>query len=512
MLNYKNKNNTINEKVYLKKLPDFYSNNNQSFLKLNNNLSKSNLDYKIKKIQELFTLSQHFKNIGLINKSCIYLINAIRLKKNEIKLYLYLSSNLKIIGKYDSSLKILDLGLKLDPNNINLLNNKANILEEQKLITLAIKNFKKVIKINPSYYPSQFNLARIYFNLGEIKKSSILYKKCIKLKPNCLKLLYQYYRTTKNKIDINKINQISKEEPSESNEIYSHFFKAKIAMKKSNFTEEIINLKIAHNLYYKQNPGFKLFNSNWNQNIKKIKDLTSHLKPSSRSKRLYPIFIVGLPRSGSTLIEKIISSSKVIPLEETQILFNTLTDFKNRNIKMNSIDSLINRYNKFKNIDIYKNRFTDKSLENFEFVDLIKKTIPNAKIINCIRDPKSSIISILKNNLISIPWAHQIVDILEYFDRYYKIVSKPTFKDKNFIYNLKFENLLNNPSLETKKIFKFCEIEWSPACLDFYKNNYYISTTNNEQLRKPINKSNLLKYNKYDFLFKDLCKNYNWLN
>ena len=118
MLNYKNKNNTINEKVYLKKLPDFYSNNNQSFLKLNNNLSKSNLDYKIKKIQELFTLSQHFKNIGLINKSCIYLINAIRLKKNEIKLYLYLSSNLKIIGKYDSSLKILDLGLKLEPNNI----------------------------------------------------------------------------------------------------------------------------------------------------------------------------------------------------------------------------------------------------------------------------------------------------------------------------------------------------------------------------------------------------------
>ena len=87
---------------------------------------------------------------------------------------------------------------------------------------------------------------------------------------------------------------------------------------KSNFTEEIINLKIAHNLYYKQNPGFKLFNSNWNQNIKKIKDLTSHLKPSSRSKRLYPIFIVGLPRSGSTLIGKIISSSKVIPLEETQ--------------------------------------------------------------------------------------------------------------------------------------------------------------------------------------------------
>ena len=67
---------------------------------------------------------------------------------------------------------------------------------------------------------------------------------------------------------------------------------------------------------------------------------------------------------------------------------------------MNSIDSLINRYNKFKNIDITKT-ITDKSLENFEFVDLIKKTIPNAKIINCIRDPKSSIISILKNNLIS---------------------------------------------------------------------------------------------------------------
>ena len=85
------------------------------------------------------------------------------------------------------------------------------------------------------------------------------------------------------------------------------------------------------------------------------------------------------------------------------------------------------------------------------------------------------------------------------------------FGNQNFIYNLNFEDLLKNPKIETKKIFDFCGIEWTERCLNFYKNKIYTQTTNNEQLREPINIDNFLKYKHYDFVFTKINKEYDWL-
>lgn len=476
---------------------------------LNPNLHFQN---KFEVIKRLFILSEEYKKYGLIHKSCISLIKGIRIDKNITNLYLSLSLNLVRMGKADLALKVLNEGLKIDSRNIQLLNNKANIFEKKGLINSAIKIFKQIIQIEPQYFITLFNLARIYRNSGEFKKSSKYFQRASKQKPNSLRVIFESNYVTKAKIKSEEINRIVKMKPSDENKIYFHFLKGKIAFDNKKFEEEIKNLKIAHDLYFKYNNNFSDFNLNYEKKIQNIKSLTEHTRESKLSKKIYPIFIIGLPRSGSTLIEKIIhaSKSKIISLEETQIFFNTLSKIESQNKKVRSINEIIHNYKKFKNFN-FGYKFTDKSLENFEFIDLINKTLPNAKIINCVRNPKDSIISILKNNLISVPWAHRIKDILKYFDRYYKIINKFKFENQGLIYNLGFEDLLKNPKIVTKEIFDFCDIEWTEECMNFYKNKSYTQTTNNEQIRKPINSNNLFKYEEYNFVFEKIRKKFDWL-
>ena len=87
--------------------------------------------------------------------------------------------------------------------------------------------------------------------------------------------------------------------------------------------------------------------------------------------------------------------------------------------------------------------FTDKSLENFFYISLIKEIFPHAKVINCRRNALSSIVSILKNNLGQISWAHNLEHIFQYFDIYYKKIENFKKIFPNFIYELQFEKFIN---------------------------------------------------------------------
>ena len=121
-----------------------------------------------------------------------------------------------------------------------------------------------------------------------------------------------------------------------------------------------------------------------------------------------PIFIIGVPRSGSTLVEKIIASGKkLIPVgEETAVLENF---FNNKILQKQSLDLGDVKSIRNELYDLYKQKgliskkydyiFTDKSLNNFFYLGLIKEIYPSAKVINCRRDILSSIMSIFQNNL-----------------------------------------------------------------------------------------------------------------
>ena len=157
--------------------------------------------------------------------------------------------------------------------------------------------------------------------------------------------------------------------------------------------------------------------------------------------------------------------------------------------------------------------FTDKSLENFFYIHLVKEIFPYAKVINCRRNAISSIVSIFQNNLTELAWTHDLENIFKYFNNYFEIIKN--FKEvyPNFIYELYFEKLVNNPEEESKKLMKFCGLPWDKKCLEFYKRKDLISkTTSNVQIREAIYKHPSGKYLPYKFFLNKYGEKYPWFS
>ena len=252
---------------------------------------------------------------------------------------------------------------------------------------------------------------------------------------------------------------------------------------------------------------------NLNKSNKTIKKNNHEIKP---------IFIIGVPRCGPTLIEKIIGSgSQTISVgEETRIIGNFIPAkvLEKQSLNLGNVEDLRNELFK-----IYKDKgliskkynftFTDKSLDNFFYLKLIKEIYPNAKIIHCKRNVLSSIMSIFQNNLSALAWTHDLKHIFKYFDNYLRIINNFNKIYPNFAYELEYEKLVTNPEIESKKLMKFCELPWDKKCLEFYKRKDLISkTASNIQIRQAIYKHSVDKYLPYKKFLGNYRNKYQWFN
>ena len=175
-------------------------------------------------------------------------------------------------------------------------------------------------------------------------------------------------------------------------------------------------------------------------------------------------------------------------------------------------DYLYKRYSQFSSSENEK-EIIDKSLDNFFNIETILKVFPDAKIINSTRNIYDNIIAIYEKLLAKLSWAHTIKDILDYIDIYLRIMDYYKKKYPKNIITISLESLNNDKYIETKKIFEFCDLSWNEEIFEFHKrDNLYIKTSSNVQLRTGIQSYDYNKYKRYYSLFEDYKKNYDWLN
>ena len=164
------------------------------------------------------------------------------------------------------------------------------------------------------------------------------------------------------------------------------------------------------------------------------------------------------------------------------------------------IKSIVNNYfSKISYIKTSKNIILDKNPLNFQWLGFIRILFPNAKIIHCTRNLKDTALSIYKNSfeINSIVWSNWQEDLVQYISIYLNLMKFWEKKIPNFIYNLNYEKLINNPEEQVKKLINFCELNWEEDCLNYNKKVTAIKTVSIVQARKPIYKTSLNSYKKY---------------
>ena len=240
-----------------------------------------------------------------------------------------------------------------------------------------------------------------------------------------------------------------------------------------------------------------------------------------------PIFVVGLPRSGSTLIEQILSSHSLVEgtteLQNIIALSRKIANKKNNNSKSEYPSSLKNTdISEFKKMgSAYLNNtldqrvtdkpyFIDKMPNNFVHIGLIHLILPNAKIIDARRNPMDCSFSCYKQLFGSGQgFTYSQNRIGNYYLDYLKIMEHWDKVLPGKVYRVIYENMVQDTEKEIRDLLEYCELDFEENCLNFYKTKRTVRTPSSEQVRQPIYKKGIGQWENFDTWLGTLKKTLN---
>lgn len=225
-----------------------------------------------------------------------------------------------------------------------------------------------------------------------------------------------------------------------------------------------------------------------------------------------PVFIIGMPRSGSTLVEQILSShSKVFGAGELSDLDQVINFAKSSSLKMSYIDwlkdldasefsSIGEHYiQRLRAIDPKTPLITDKMPANFFYAGLIKIILPNAKIIHTTRHPMDTCLSNysrLFNE--SMYFTYDLEDLGKYYSTYNRLMKHwHTILPKGSILDVRYEDVVDNIEEQARRILEYCGLNWEKDCLAFYKNKRHVKTASIAQVRQPLYKNSVARWERF---------------
>ncbi len=208
-----------------------------------------------------------------------------------------------------------------------------------------------------------------------------------------------------------------------------------------------------------------------------------------------PIFILGMPRSGTTLVEQILSNHPKVAhggelafLSEAYSQFCGLSDYAAK-----ACESTRRHYFK-RTRTIHNNHpyFTDKNPLNFLYIGLIKRALPEAKIIHVVRNPRDVCWSNFRTTFKTgnLPYSNDIDDIVSYYNLYADLMEYWYLRYPDSIYTLQYESLVNDIECESRSLLSHLGLPWDPACLNFQENPNSVKTASQLQVRQNLKNMN----------------------
>ncbi len=469
---------------------------------------------------------------------------------NQLLFYNATSLSLSAIGKNEEALKLLKNALNQENNNIHVLNNLGLISGILNKNELARSYYEKALSINENFIDALVNLANLNLKENRVNEAKSFLDKAASLSKShqtdiiiysALGQYHQYVGNFKEAIEcfntVNKINPINViadkgislvHKYTDENDPHLKLMEQKIEKIKDQ--ENLQHLYFALGKAYEDLKKFdksfkyisygnkiadKKFNYNIGDQRKLFKDIKKLFENSKIDKKIEPkkkiIFIVGMPRSGTTLVEQILSChNKIYGAGELAYLDIAIKEnlMKNDEFikeKIGDFDSksFINvqeAYMRGINLFDYKEEFlVDKAPLNFKWIGIIKIIFPNSKIIHCKRDPMDVCFSNFKNNFSSkvIGFCYNLKKLGAYYNLYKDLMTFWNEKFDEDIFNLSYEELINNQEKVTKDLIEFCDLEWDENCLSPHKNNKTVATASLAQVRSPIYKTSIKSWENY---------------
>ena len=427
------------------------------------------------------------------------------------------------IRQYDDAIDSYKQALKLSPDSVDVHNNLGTIYRDLNQLEISIKHYENALAIDPNHCGANYNLGFAYQDLGEIDKSISYYEKAIEISDH----VWSYHN-------------LSYLKNFKSNDPYIAKMESLLLQDNISQMDQVhLNLALARvNDSLGKTPEFIKYLNNGNKLRKKelnysiedslkfhstIKEMFHGTLPVIKESNIdyisgkFPIFVVGMPRSGTTLVEQILSSHNSVygagELEAlTKLVTPIIKNYANgdiANISEQALQFIREEYEKMlyslnSNLQI----ITDKLPLNFQFIGFIFSIFPDSKIIHLKRDAIATCWSNYKHFFTAKEnsYSLDLNDLVDFYNSYRSLMNYWHKLYPNKIYDLSYENLTTNQEDETRKLLDYCNLDWDANCLNFYNNNRAVKTPSSPQVRQKMYQGSSEAWKKYESYIDPLIK------
>jgi tetratricopeptide (TPR) repeat protein len=459
---------------------------------------------------------------GDLDEAVVAYRNALGIQPALADLHSNLANALRDQGKLDDAIAAYNEAVRLGPDRAEFHLNLGIALRDQGKLEDALAAYRKALALKPDFVEIHSNIGVALIELGRFSESQAILEAAIQLAPRdtkCRRTLAQLVRFGAEDPHLEAMEELSEDGNSLAIEdrIHLHFALAKAYEDVGRHAEAFQQLLEGNALKRGQITYLEATTLELMDRIRAaftselVQRLQNKGAPSSS-----PIFIVGMPRSGTTLIEQILASHRDVFGGGEMRHFGEVVGHMRANSwgPLNfpeGVTALIDQ--DFRNLGARyvadtapyapaAARITDKMPGNFLYAGLIHLALPNAVIIHARRDPVDTCVSCF-SKLFGDEQGHtyDLAELGRYYRRYQMLMTH--WRDvlpPGRILDVQYENVVRDLEGQARRIIERCGLEWDSRCLDFYKTERPVRTASAVQVRQPIYGSSIGRGRRYTHL------------
>lgn len=456
------------------------------------------------------------QQLGRYQEALASFERAISLKPNYAEAYFNRANALKELLQFQEALATYDVAIGLRPDYAEAYISRGAVLRELGRLEDAVASYRQAQVFAPNNTGALLGLARIDAELGDFTEAERKYEQARALEPEDVRSLVgiadvRKFDAADPLIPIFEASLERKDLTPEDRGLLHHAF-AKIRNDHGLYDEAFRNYALSKQYL---NSRFDMM-----RHLASYDMLTELFSPSFFASRAgfgspdeRPVFIVGMPRSGTTLVEQIIASHhQAEGLGELTILPEIMTrlggglqrpaQFREAVLALTASDAarLAEDY-----LAVYKGhdgriiRFVDKRPHNYEWLGMIALLFPRAHIIHCRRDPLDNCVSMYMQNFNATHGYNQELDTLgRYYLSYRQLMRHWDSALPMPVHECVYETVVGNLEEQARSLISFLGLEWDPACLDYHQNDRRVNTPSRWQVRQPLYDKSVGRWRRYE--------------
>jgi tetratricopeptide (TPR) repeat protein len=490
-----------------------------------------------------FNIGNAFQALGKFNEALNAYEKALELTPHDATIYTNIGVALKELGRLERAIVAFNKAIQIRPNFADAFYNLGLALQDQEKLEAAIEAYNKAVQINPNFAHAYNNQGAAHRDLGNLEKAMEAYNKAFQIKPNYAELhnnigvaFQDQGKMEEAKAAFNKaivckpdfsVAHLHLSSVTRYQTDHPHISTVTALLKSSTLelkdrcyltyayakmNEDLTNLDIAFENYATGGAMRKkllAYDFAYDEHLfALIKNAASNLnqfvfKNDVKLAEHTPVFILGMPRSGTTLVEQIVSSHPDINgAGELDYLPNFGYDLM-RGFKPAEADAMYEFRNNYLNAISKRangrSLVTDKLPLNFRYIALICAALPEAKIIHVHRNAKATCWSNFKHCFATngLGFSYTLEDTVNYYRLYQDLMDFWSQMYGNRIYDCNYDGLTENQEAETRSLINYLDLNWEKACLAPQDNKRSVKTASQGQVRHKVYKGSSEAWRKY---------------